>query len=298
MEKTVISREEALAKGYLEDRIVYLRPSPRKGKMIKDPTHVGYFMHEGATMRFVLPKNSRGELVNIFSSKEEQAFFEEELDVDLSIHKKKDNFWNSFSVKFQKSPITMHLGEKFDLKNPSDNLRVRILRHCMEVAPSWDQRFEYPTYKFALVEDDYEENKASEEALKQQEIWKFFGSISNNSLKMKEFVSVYLASKKKLKSIPSDSTKERLMKELNEIINNDPDGYLEIVNDPHFPMKSFIMSAISVGAIEKQGVNKYIIPGDNTSWQLNELVDYLESLKENSDDLYLKIKAQINIKEK
>ena len=79
MEKLVVSREEALEKGYLEDKIVYLKPSPRQGKMIKDPIHVGYFMYEGASVNFVLPKDARGELVNVFSSKEEQAYFEAEI---------------------------------------------------------------------------------------------------------------------------------------------------------------------------------------------------------------------------
>lgn len=296
MEKLVANREEALEKRYLENRIVFLRPSPRAGKMIKDPAHVGWFMHEGATMKFVLPKNKRGEIINVFKSKVEQDYFEHELGVDLNPLKKKDNFWHSFSVTFQKSPITMDEGAKFDLSDPTDNLRVRILENCANVAPSWEKRFALPSYKFALVAEDYEESKASEEAVKQQEIWKFFGSIANNTTKMREFAGVYLASNKKIKNIPSDVTKEWLMKEISDIIKEDPDGYLQVVNDPHFEMKAFILNAISVAAIIKDGVNKYSLPGESTSWQLNELVDYLEQLKDNSDDLYLKIKAQINMK--
>ena len=50
-----MTREEAIRKGYLENRIVFLKPSPRKGKIVKDPEHVGYFMYEGAGVHFVLP---------------------------------------------------------------------------------------------------------------------------------------------------------------------------------------------------------------------------------------------------
>jgi len=298
MEKLVVSRKEAAEKGYLEDKIVYLRPSPRQGKMIKSPTHIGYFMYEGASVNFVLPKNARGELINVFDSKEEQDYFENEVGVDLNPYKKKDNFWNTFAVKFQKNPITMYEGTKFDLSNPMDNLRVRVLKNCMDVAPSWEERFKYPTYKFALVAEDYEENKASDEAKKNQEIWKFFGSISNNTSKMKDFLGVYLATHKKLKNVPGDAKKEWLMKEISEIIADDADGYLKIVVDEHFDTKAFILSAVGVGAIEKSGVNKYVIPGETTAWQLIELVEYLEQLKDNSDDIYLKLKAQIEMKTK
>ena len=219
MEKLVATREEALVKGYLENKVVFLRPSPRSGKMIKDPAHVGWFMHEGATMKFVLPKNKRGEIINVFKSKEEQEYFESELGVDLNPLKKKDNFWHTFSVTFQKSPITMYEGAKFNLADSTDNLRARVLERCGNVAPNWDKRFALPAYKFALVAEDYEESKASEKALRQQEIWKFFGSIANNTTKMREFVGVYLANNKKIKSVPSDTTKEWLMKELSDIIS-------------------------------------------------------------------------------
>ncbi|RKZ78438.1 MAG: hypothetical protein DRQ35_05985 [Gammaproteobacteria bacterium] len=298
MEKLVLSRAEAIEKGFLEDKIVYLKPSPRQGKMIKSPVHVGYFMYEGALINFVLPKDSRGELINVFTSREEQDYFEQELGVDLSPYKKTNNFWNTFRVKFQKNPITMYEGTKFDLANPMDNLRVKVLSHCIDVAPNWEQRFEYPTYKFALVQEDYEENKASEEAKMNQEIWKHFGSISNNSTKMREFVGIYLASHRKIKTVPSDASKEWLMKELSDIIAESPTGYLDMTKDPHFSMKAFILSAVSVGAIEKSGVNKYVIPGETIAWGLNELVEYLEQLRENSDDVYLKIKAQISMKSK
>jgi len=298
MEKLVVSRETALEKGYLEKKVIFLKPSPRGGKMIKAPNHIGYFMYEGAKIRFVIPMNKRGEILNVFKSREEQDYFENELGVDLSPHRKKDNFWHTFSIGFSKDPISMHEGMKFDLSDPTDNLRVRILQNCIDVAPTWEQRFASPAYKFALVYEDYEENRASAEATKNQEMWKFFGSVSNNTTKMREFLGVYLADNKKIKTVPADSSKEWLMGELSNLIKEDPDGYLEIVNDPTYEMKAFILNATQVGAVEKAGVNKYVLPGETTSWTHGEFVDYLGQLKENSDDLYLKIKAQINMKNK
>lgn len=296
MEAKIMTREEALEKGYLEDKIVYLKPSPRQGKMIKSPTHVGYFMYEGASVQWVLPQDSRGQLVNVFKTKEEQRYFEEELDIDLNPYKKEGNFWHTFTVDFSKNPVTLHEGKKFDLKDPMDNLRVRVLKAVPEVAPNWEDRRKLPSYKFALVEGDYEEQQSLSAAKKQEEAWVYFGSINNNKTKMEDFLSVYYDQKRSTKNVPSDVTKEWLMSQLSTLIRDDIDTVLAIKSDGDFEIKAFITKAVKVGAIEKAGVNKYKIVSDNTTWSYIELVDFLKADKEDSGDLYLKIKAQISIK--
>jgi hypothetical protein len=93
------TKAEALQKGYLQNKKVYLKPVIRGGKMITAPEHVAYFQYEGAANWFQLPKNSLGVLINPFVDEEEKGFFEKTLDLDLNVHKKKDNFWHTFFVK-------------------------------------------------------------------------------------------------------------------------------------------------------------------------------------------------------
>jgi hypothetical protein len=294
MEK--VTREEALKKGYLEDKKVYLKPAPRQGKMIKKPDHVGYFMYEGAKVKWTLPRDERGQLINVFINKEEQRFFEEELDIDLNPYKKDDNFWHSFTVEFSKNPVTMYEGKSFNLADPMDNLRVRVLKALPEVAPTWEERTDKPSYRFALVEQNYEETKAATEAKKSEEAWKYFGSIQNNKLKMADFISVYYNQKRSPKSIPSDATKEWLLAELSKILRDDIDTFLVIKNDEDFEIKAFITKAIKIGAISKEGVNKFKIASDNTTWSYTEIIQLMKNEQEESGDLYMKIKAQLNLK--
>lgn len=297
MEKSVsISKEEAIEKGYLEDKIVYLKPSPRQGKMIKAPNHIGYFMYEGATIAWVLPQDSRGQLVNVFKSKEEQRYFEAELDIDLNPYKKENNFWHTFKVDFLKNPLTMFEGKKFDLSDPMDNLRVRVLKASADVAPSWEERLDYPTYKFALVAEDYEEQKSLGEAKLLEEAWSFFGQISNNQKKAEDFLSVYYNQKRTTKTVPSDATKEFLMAQLSTAIKEDLTNFLKVKNDEDYEIKAFIAKAIKIGAITKEGVSKYLVVSDNTSWTYPELIDLMKKEKDETGDLYMKIKGQLNIK--
>ena len=110
------------------------------------------------------------------------------------------------------------------------------------------------------------------------------------------FLSVHLMNKKSTKTVPSTATTEWLMAEVNKVLTEEKENFLAVMNDKDFIIKDFIAKAQKVGAISKEGINKYQIVSDSTTWSLAELVEYLASEKENTGDLYLKISQQINIK--
>lgn len=293
-----MTREEALAKGFLEKRKVILKPVPRKGKMINDPAHKGFFMYEGAGISFTLPKDSRNSLVNPFNSVEEQKYFEEEMSEDLNIHKKDDNFWKTFAVKFVKTPLTIQTGMDFDLSDPLDNLRVKVLQRCPEVAPSWELRKNKPYYKFALANEDLEEEEQNKELEQMQKMFTFYGTIQNHPDKMKDFLNVFYMNTREMKSVPKNASEKFLNAELMRLMKERSEAFIGVMNDESYEMKAFISKALRVGALEKNGVNSYTIPGETVKWTLSEMVQYLQKLKEETDDVYLKIQAQIEMNNK
>lgn len=291
-----MTKEEAIAKGYLENRIVYLKPSPRKGKMVTEVNHIAYFMYEGASINFVLPyENNRKVLVNPFKDSEERKFFEQELAVDLNPYKTQENFWFKFRVTFTKSPISMNEGLKLDLSDPLDNLRYRVVKCNDIVAPSWEQRTDKPSYKFALVDEHYEEEKASSDLKIYEEMFTFYGSIKNSTKKMKDFLNVYILETKQLKDIPEEADSKFLQREIKNVMDTDKNGFLRVAHDKDYDIKLFINKAVKAGAIDKHGVNSFSIPGIGTKWGLLEMVNYLKVLKKNTDDTYLRIEAQIQM---
>ena len=293
------TREEGIKKGYLENRKVILKPIPRGGKMITDPKHSGYFMWEGASKMYCLTINpDTGNLASPFKDEAEQRFFSELLDIDLNPYKRENNYWRDFYVKITKDMKLMEGGVMYDLSDPADNLSVRVLKqYTREIAPNWDQRFERITYKFALVDEGYEEKEVIEKMELMQEVYKFWGSIEGSLKKMREFLGIYWMTKKALKNVPVNSTKDFLTKEISRIIEEDKQTVYNIIKDEDINIKYFIFRAMRLGAISRSGVNTYTVTGDDTTYGLAGLIEHIKFLKETTDPIYQKMEAQINTKE-
>lgn len=292
---STINREEAFKKGYLQNKKVFLKPVVRGGKMISSPEHVAYFQYEGAGNWFQLPKTPLNVLIDPFSSVEEREFFEKELDLDLNVNKKKDNFWHTFFVKVVKDYNLMHDGYAFNLADPLDNLRWRVTKLQPQVAPSWEQRTDRGEYRFALVDEGYAEAKEQSDTNKLLEAYTYLGSIQNSTKAMKDFLGIYNMEKHKMEFVPEDSDKEWLKKEIKKVIDSEVDLAIKIINDPALKVKNFILQGLRAGAINKSARNKYDIPGEGTSYTYEELVSYLTNAEEIKADVYLKIAAQIKV---
>jgi hypothetical protein len=290
-----ISKEEAIKKGYLQNKKVFLKPVVRGGKMITSPQHVAYFQMEGANNWFQLPKNELGALVNPFNSEEEKIYFEQVLDLDLNVNKRKDNFWTTFFVKVVKDFNLMHDGYQFNLLDPLDNLRWRVTKLQPMVAPNWDEKTGRGEYRFALVEEGYAEEKEQNETNKTIEAYTYLGSIQNSISQMKDFLGVYYLEKKDMKYVPEDADKDWLKKEVRKIIENEIDLFLKIMKDPDSKIKHFILQSVRSGAITKSARNKYDIPGEGVSYTYDEIVNYLKEAEKVSADVYLKMVAQNKI---
>lgn len=288
----MITVGEAFDKGYLQKKKVFLKPIARGGKLIKSPDHVAYFQIEGAKNWFQLPKAERGGLVNPFESEEEKQFFEGVLDLDLNVHKKKDNFWHTFFVKVTKDYNLMHEGYKFDLSDPMDNLRYRVTKLQSFVAPDWEHRTSKGEYKFALVDEGYEEAKELDAGAKAAEAYTLFGEIRNSIPKMKNVLGVYFMEKNEMKFVPEDASLEFLQKELNKIVKDETDLFLKIIKDETAKIKTLIHSSIRAGSIVKEARNKYTVVGENVSYSYKELVKYLTEAEKTKEDIYLKLVAQ------
>lgn len=292
MEKK-ITKEEAFKKNYLERKKILLKPVIRGGGIIKEPTHMGYFMWEGASIYASLPMTERGDLFNIFKDDEEREYFEQVLSLDLSVHKKKENFWRKFTVKITKDGELMYEGKRYDLSDPMDNLRVRVLKVQDFVAPEWDKRYAKGQYKFVLVGEDHEEEQADIELNAMEKVFTYFGSIKDSTKKMKDFLRAYLLEVRSSKEVSDNADKAWLRKEIKGIIDEDRITFLKLCEDSQLELKQFIANGVRVGAIQKEGINKFIIPGETVKYSFPEMVNYVSKLKDETDDAYIKIDTQI-----
>jgi hypothetical protein len=290
-----ITREEAFNKGYLKNKKIKLKPVIRGGQMVNDSAHVNFFQYEGASNWFQLPTDKKNQLVNPFDSTEEQEFFEGVLDINLSIHTEKDNFWKKTFVKVMKDYNLMHDGYEFNLSDPMDVIRYKITKLQDSVAPSLETQYSRPSYRFALVDEEIEEERKAANTQDVTDAYIYFGEIRNSAVKMRDFLGMYFNEKNEFKFVPVDAEKQWLQKEIKDIIETDLKTFLKLKDDEDAPTKLLILQGIKAGSIVKEGRNKYTILGEGVHYTYLELISYLKKAAETKEDVYLKLKAQIKM---
>jgi hypothetical protein len=285
MTTDVIEKQDVLRETILIDKKIRVEPVFKRHQRSMFPAgHDGEFMYSGCRRGYPLPLDiKRNQLMTILT-KEEQSFFEKELDMnpgDLSTYKKKDNFWHKFYVYIDKNGLTLHLSD------PIDNLRWRVLKVCPEVAPSWEERNNSAEFIFALVDEDYLINDEVKKSDKLKRAYKFFGSIENSAEKMRNFLVVYG------KKPPLNAKMDFLKSEISKIIEFNIDGFLAISEDKNFEMKLFIDNCLEIGALYKEGRTKVALPGgDIIGNTMDETIEFLRNKK--NSDIYATLKAKLD----
>lgn len=296
METTVTaSRSQGIKEGYLQDKKVILKPVPRSYPMIGDrKDHVLYFMQDGASRFFVLPRNEYNEFIRIFKDEDEMRFFSDILGIDLNYNKRDNNFWETFTVKITKDASFMMQGKSYDLSDPMDNLRIRLLKaYKNEVADGWENRYNSPKSKFCLVDEDFEDVESNKEMDMLETIYTSFGEMRTSVKKMKDFLAMYYMQKRTTKILPEDWTKDQLAADFKKIIDDDKITVYNLLKDQDSEIKLFITRGVRCGAIERKGVTGYKLPGEDNEYNFKEMVDYIKLLKEATDTSYIKIDTQI-----
>jgi len=236
---------------YFPDEKVTLMPVPRVGAMIDDPKHVAYFMYPDTKVIFTIPYDINNHRMVEVLNDEERKVFEKVLGVDLNIHTKPkaDNFWLNFYVTIQKNDTFMEQGYTFNMSNPLENLSVRILKVFPTVAPSWEDRYESGEYRFALVKEGYKQEQQNKRAEQNLVAYPIFSKMSASSQSMYDFLCVYHL-KGKLSKRPSETlNKEAYQGQIQEILDNDMEGFIAITGDPEYTNKLKVSNAIQHGFI-------------------------------------------------
>jgi len=241
---------------YLEDKVVILKPNPRKGGMITDKKHIGYFRYNGTYESFMLPKDDHnGGLVEIFETKAEREFFARELGVtidELNV-RKKDNYFYGFQVKILKDDSFMLKGKEFNLNDPVDNLNWRILNASKRVAESYAKRYYSGNFLYYFIDKDFEDKSELSAIELNDNVWEKYGEIKSSSEKMYEFLFLYWLKTKKMSAPPKNPTVDFCKIQISKIIKSDKKGFLSIFNSPSLKDEMMVYKGIEAGLIDYDG---------------------------------------------
>ena len=276
----------------LPNKKVLVVPVRRKGRWLPD-NHEASFLFKHSYFQVVVPKDGRtGELRDPLTPAE-RAYFENKASGlalnsgDLSTLKKDDNFWTNFRVKLDKNVLQL------DLSKPMDYLRYKVLLVNGEiVAPSSAEKYTKGTYRFAIVEEDYQHEERVKAASEKKTAYKFFGKIDNSPTKMKDFLNVYYTQKPGGKQVPPNAKKEFLIAEIEKLIEGDLLGFLKLADDKDYDKKVLIFTAQRAGALVREGMTFKIPDGAVIGDNLQEVITFFDN-PANSEEV-IKIKARID----
>lgn len=244
--------------------------------------HEAEFLFKHATNRYSVPLNSTGHFIDPLT-KEETEFLENHQGMslkkgDLSPYRKDGNFWRETigMIKLDKTEKVL------DLSDPMDYITYKVLLLQKDaVAPSIAESKNKLSYKYAIVDADFEDSTKSQNGNLIAEAMVNYSSIKNDREKLID--TLFLISRNRVKS---NSKLEFLQGQVADYALKNPQRYLEIVNDRDMSTRVLIEKAVSCKAIERKGGVHRSSGGDLLGTDLQSTVEYLKD-KANGDVRFL-----------
>ena len=284
-------------RGFLRTGIVKVLPIRRSSDWLPENSDSA-FMNTGAKVEYVVPRLQRsGQLVDPLSdiTDAQKSQLARELgfkdESSLNIMKLgKENFWINKAVVLDKD------GKFLDLSSPADFINYKILEVNLEaIAPSWEERYNKGTFKFAIVFEDEEAKIKNLKIDTKKEAYMSFGKIDGSVKKLSDFLWIHYLTNKEGKRLPNNPTLDYLRSEVGRIIEERPGEFLSIITDPAFDTKALIQKAINIGLIQRDGMTFKIFGEDTSNNSLEELIVYL--LDERNNNIRISLIGKIEAHE-
>lgn len=262
--------KEQIKEFELPEKVVKVVPNIKPTAFIPNTDHVASFLAPRARKEFVVPYLRNGQLKNILT-KEEKDKLEQLLNEDLSVYKKHDNFWLSFKFDIGKETVFL------DLSNPIQYIQYKLLLAWPSiVSPTKDKKDERPTYKYYIVDTEYETvEKAMEDDIEEQ-AWTTFAELKNDRNKMINVLKLYG------KNVGSNATDKFISTQISEQFRKGTvqmQEFVDMVNDPDFEIKILIERAVDANALVRRRSHYFLPEGDKLAASTSQMVEYLKDAK-------------------
>lgn len=282
----------------LRKKKIVVTPIKRKGGWVSE-NHDSSFMNDGSAIGIVVPNRGTGHtlvdpLAKVGFTDDDRALFASELGLEsaaeLSTFRKK-NFWTNNTVSLDRNGLHLNLSDLDDFVK-----YLILLADSDRISPSWAERFEYGTRKFALVSDGETLDDQVSVLEQKKDAYLHLAKLEKSVDKMTDFLFVYYITKKDAKRPPKTASVKWLKGEVGRIIEDDLKTYLQIIDDKDYDDKLLIQKAVASGALLRER-HQYKLPGDERP--IGVLEDVLAFLSEpKNQDVKIKLLGQIEDKQK
>ena len=284
----------------LRNETVIVRNINKKtGFKINDPKHVLYGgMAEGSIKTFTVPQLQSGNFVNVLTDLEKE-FLENVMGLEynaLSIYKKTNNFWSSDSENGISSVRLVKGDNRFDLSNPEDYIRYKILLANKDfIAPSLQALQDSPkaTYQFVMILENDESAQSRDKMNNTMLCYKEFGKYENNADVLR-FVIETIDGRPTAKTTKLEFLQDKTI----DLIQADAKLFRKVITDNLLSTKVLIKKAIESGVISKRGDYLYLrkdnspLCGNNEDPTLNSAARFLNLPKNQEIKFYLEAQVK------
>jgi len=286
---------------------IHLKPILRDGKWLPDG-HSGSFMYDHTSIKIQVPMDKNTGRLKDPLTKPEREFFENEAGLDLEVgalnpYKKTDNFWKEFVVAIRKSDDIVTdktILRTLDLSDPIQYLEYKVLMLNSVpdggiIAPTWEGRLDSGTYRVALQHDGQQHTEKIKKADSMKKAYKHLSKIDSSSEAMFDFLTIYYLENAKSKRPSQDSDKDFYYSEIQDLIDTDLAGVVEIIDDTdNYEHKLLIHRALKIGALKMAaGGHIETLEGVPVGKSLYQAIKWLKDDK--NQDEYLRLQNQIDL---
>jgi len=166
-----------------------------------------------------------------------------------------------------------------------DKIRYAYLSVCDKVALSYEDANEDPRKEFVLSNQEVEASYDSKRVMIKVDAMKKFTAMSFNE--QIDFLRIYEEGKFK---VSKSATPDFVVATLGKIVDEQPQKFLDLVNNPDYKTLVFIQECLQAGVMKKNGPKYYISGGDLIGNSLTETVANLQ------DPSYSQVKVSLKAK--
>ena len=247
-----------------------LKPTKKTWLYNLDPNHDGAVMFSRTFASICPERDAATGLVKTGLS--EQAARELEREMNLSqgtLSQYNKNYWGSHSLNIS----VPSEGVVLDCdRSALDKLRYSYLRVCSKVANNAVEAMENPLYEYVLTSEEAENKTDSEKFLIKKNAYKKLETLNLET--QMDFLLVYKQNKYK---VTKTSTVDFIASAMGKVLEEDPKGFLELIDDPNFKDYVFLRKCLSNGILRQNGPTYVTLGGDVLGNSLEQAVQNLRT---------------------
>jgi len=269
--------EESVVINTTPDQVT-LKPIKKNGWLPDE--HDGSIRYSKCFERLTVQAMKGSGVLNTGLTEEDERRLENKMHMSPgTLSKYNKDYWTMFRVDVAKDGVVLNLGL------PEDELKYLVLKAHQRVANSEMERFDSPFAEYIMTSQEQEAKVENKKSKLKRKAYKVFSNM--NTAEMKDVLKVMG------KRAGDDASVDFVESQLDKIVTDDPQNFLNTVEDPTFKMRAFIDDCISARVLVKNGT-KYQLPGgDTVGYTLEQTIEYLKN--PDNQEVYLDLKGKLGI---